>query len=122
MIQVVSWSQLINLFHPSVLLIKNKLENQQLFSFLPISEFYMTKKIQNIDLKKANTIPPKVSKVGCNTPAETLHNLFNKCLITSDFPDSLKLADITQVFIKKDPLNKLNYRPVSVLPSISSIT
>ena len=93
------------------------MENQELFSFLPISEFYMTKKIQNIDLKKANTIPPKVSKVGCNTPAETLHNLFNKCLITSDFPDSLKLADITQVFIKKDPLNKLNYRPVSVLPN-----
>ena len=33
----------------------------------------------------------------------------------------MKLADITPVFEKKDPLNKKNYRPVSVLPSISKI-
>ena len=91
----------------------------------------MEKKIQNIDLKKANTkntIPPKISKVASNTSAETLHNLFKECLITGDFADNLKLADITPVFKKKDPLNKENYRnkvkyrPVSVLPSISSIT
>ena len=33
----------------------------------------------------------------------------------------MKLADITPVFKKKDHLNKENYRPVSVLPSISKI-
>ena len=102
-------------FHPSVLLIKSKLENQMLFSFQPISKFDMEKEIQNFDLKKAtskNTIPPKILKVSCNTSAETLHNLFNECLITSNFPDNLKLADITPVFKKKDPLNKENYRLV----------
>ena len=111
-------------FHPSILLIKSKLENQKLFSFQPISKFDMEKEIQNIDLKKAttkNTIPPKILKVSCNTSAETLHNLFNECLITGNFPDNLKLADITPVFKKKDPFNKENYGPVSVLPSISKI-
>ena len=61
-------------FHPSILLIKSKLENQKLFSFQPISKFDMEKEIQNIDLKKAttkNTIPPKILKVSCNTSAET---------------------------------------------------
>ena len=50
----------------------------------------MKKEIQNIDLKKAttkNTIPPEILKISCNTSAETLHNLFNECLITGNFLD-----------------------------------
>ena len=84
----------------------------------------MEKEVQNIDLKKVtteNTIPPKILKVSCNTSEETLNNLFNECLITGSFPDNLKLAAITPVFKKKDPLNKGNYRPVSALPSNSKI-
>ena len=111
-------------FHTRIVLIKSKLENQKLFSFQPTSKFGMEKEIQNIDLKKVttkNTVPSKILKVSCNISAETLHNLFNECRITGNFPDNLKLADITPVFKKKDPLNKENYRPVSVLPSISKI-
>ena len=51
----------------------------------------MEKEIQNIDLKKATTkniIRPKILKVSCNTSAETLHNLFNECLITGNSPDN----------------------------------
>ena len=79
----------------------------------------MEKEIQNIDLNKATTknpIPPKLLEMSCNT----LHNLFNDCLTTGNFPANLKLADITLIFKKKVPLNKENYRPVSVLPSIST--
>ena len=111
-------------FHLSILLIKSKLENQKLFLFQPKSKFDMEKEIQNIDLKKAttkNTIPPKILKISCNTSAEILHNLFYECLITGNFLDNLKLADTSSVFKKKDPLNKENYRPVGVLPSISYI-
>ena len=42
-------------------------------------------------------------------------------LHTGNFPDNLKLADITPVFKKKNPLHKVYYRPVSVLPSISKV-
>ena len=42
-------------FHPSIQLIKNKLESQKLFSFQPISKFDMEKEIQNINLKKPTT-------------------------------------------------------------------
>ena len=85
----------------------------------------MEKEIQNIDLKKEitkNTIPPKILKVSCNTSAETSQNLFSECLITENFPDNLKLADITPLFIKKDSLNKEIYRLVNVLPNISKIS
>ena len=69
----------------------------------------MEKEVQNVDLKNAtikNTIPPKILKISC----KILHNLFNECLITDNFPDNLKLLDITPVFKKKDPLNKENYK------------
>ena len=60
-------------------------------------------------------------KISSEVSADTLHNLFNDMLKTGNFPDNLKLADITPVFKKKNPLHKVNYRPVSVLPSISKV-
>ena len=72
----------------------------------------MEKEIQNVDPKKKttrNTIPPKILKVRCNTYAEFFQNPFNECFIIDNFPDNLKLPDITPV------LNKENYRPVIVL-------
>ena len=50
-----------------------------------------------------------------------MHKLFNYAVEKSDFPQNLKLADITQVYKKNDPLDKTNYRPVSVLPLVSKI-
>ena len=114
-------------FHPSILLIKSELENQKLFLFQTISKSCMEEKIQSIVLKRATTkntiltIPSKTLKVNCKNSPETLQDRFNECLITDNFPDNLKLADITTVFKKKDPLNKKNYRPVSVLSGIFKI-
>ena len=42
-------------------------------------------------------------------------------LKTGNFPENLMLAGITPVFKKKNPLHKVNYRPVSVLSSISKV-
>ena len=109
-------------FHPGILFIQSKLKNEKLFSFQHISKFDMEKEIQNIDLEKAttkNTTPPNILKVSCNIFTETLQNPFNDCLITGNFPDNVKLADINPVFQRKNTLIKKNYRPVSVLPSIS---
>ena len=96
------------------------------FSFQPISKFGMRREIKNIDFKTTkattkNTISPTIFKVRYNTSAEILRNLFNKCLITGNFPDNLKLAGITPVFNRKVPLNKENYRPVSALPRTSKV-
>ena len=53
--------------------------------------------------------------------AETLQQLFNQALTTGEFPSNLKNADVTPVFKKDHPLNKENYRPVTVLPIISKV-
>ena len=39
----------------------------------------------------------------------------NQSIDTSNFPDYLKTANITPVFKKDDPLDKLNFRPAVVI-------
>ena len=45
----------------------------------------------------------------------------NKVIETGNFSDSLKMANVTPVFKKEDPLDKSNYRPVSILPLLSKV-
>ena len=55
------------------------------------------------------------------TSAKIIHKIFSEIVETGDYPDNLKLADKTPVFKKKEPLNKINYRAVGVLLSISKL-
>ena len=49
-----------------------------------------------------------------------LSNIWNKEIITQkDFPNNLKLADVTLVFKKESPLLLENYRPISALLVVS---
>ena len=84
----------------------------------------MMRELLKIDPKKAttgNNIPCKTLKLSVDKSADILQNLFNDMLSTGNFPDNIKLADITPVFKKKDPLKRENYRPVSILSAISKI-
>ena len=51
-------------------------------------------------------------KISSESSADVLHNIFNDMLKTGNFPENLKLADITLAFKKKDPLQNVNYKPV----------
>ena len=50
-----------------------------------------------------------------------MHRFFNETITKGVFSDNLKLADVTPVFKKDDPFDKINYRPVCVLPTRSKI-
>ena len=111
-------------FHPSILLINDKIVNQDKFSFKPISKLGIEKEVQLINPKKATTsdsIPPKILKISLEVSADALQSLFNYMLKTGNFPNKLKLSDINPVSKKKNPLHNVNYRPVGVLPSISKV-
>ena len=45
----------------------------------------------------------------------------NKCINNGLFLDNLKYADITPTFIKNERLHKTNYRPISILPTLSKV-
>ena len=111
-------------YHPSIILINQKIGNQTKFSFEPVALSDVVKEINDINpnkLSRKDSIPPKMLKGISEATANILQNFLNDSLETGTFPDSLKLADITPVFKKKNPLNKTNYRPVNVLPIASKL-
>ena len=111
-------------YHPSIILINQKIGNQNKFSFEPVALSDVVKEINDINPNKSSSrdsIPPKMLKISSEVTANILQKLLNDSLETGMFPDSLKLADITLIFKKKDPLNKTNYRPASVLPIVSKL-
>ena len=50
-----------------------------------------------------------------------MKTIFHNCSIKAEFPNELKLADVTPILKKEDPSRAKNYRPVNVLPSASKI-
>ena len=42
-------------------------------------------------------------------------------ILNGKFPEELKLADVIPIFKKLDPFDKANYRPISLLPSLSKV-
>ena len=92
-------------------LIKNEINIQNLFSCNAIERNDMMRELLNTDPRKAttrNSIPSKTLKLSPDISANVLQSLFNDMLSTGNFPDNMKLADITSVFKKKDPLKKEN--------------
>ena len=80
--------------------------------------------MRSLNSKKSGTqndIPAKILKKCTSSTAPVLQKLFNGILRTGNFPDKLKLADITPVFKKNNPLEKENDRPASVLLIVSKI-
>ena len=111
--------------HPSILKInENQLQNKENFEFKTITQESLLSEINILNAKKAtqiDNIPIKIIKHNADIFSLVLHNIINKSLDFSIFPDKLKLADVTPVHKKEDRNDKNNYRPVSILPSISKI-
>ena len=80
------------------------------------------KVIKNLKDSKAvrGDIPTKILKEREFT-FDIITACINKAIETGNFPDSLKMANVTPVFKKENPLDKSNYRPVNSLPLISKV-
>ena len=65
-------------------------------------------------------IPLKLLKK-CGFTYEKLANCINNSLSEGLFPDSLNRANIAPIHKKNNPLDKENYRPVSILPLLSKV-
>jgi hypothetical protein len=93
-----------------------------LFYRLIPSVFHKTD--QQINIKKAtgvDQISCKLLKAGAPVLNKHLTTLLNNTIKHSQFPNRLKEAQVVPLHKKNDPLDKENYRPVSILPTISKI-
>ena len=111
-------------FYPRILITRNKVKNTNAFRFKHIMLSNVKNVIKVLDPNKAtahNNIPPKILRQNAEVTANILQLLFNNAISNCEFPENLKLTNVTPVFKKKDPLDKANYGPVSVFPPVSKI-
>ena len=109
--------------YPRIIKIKLSVETTQLFDFNFISSDDISKIINSMDLTKktSGAIPIKIVKLVNKEIRKDLTNWINESIKQNKFPNELKIADITSLFKKEDPLDKTNYRPMTILPTVSKI-
>ena len=92
------------------------------FSFQLVSNDDVRKIIKDLKNSKSvkGEIPTKILKE-CEFTFEILTQCMNKSFTSGEFPDCLKQANVSPIFKKDDPLDKENYRPVSILVLISKV-
>ena len=81
---------------------------------------------ETIKLKKnkpttENNIPAKILIENIIACAPIITKIYNESITTGNFPSTLKNADMTPGHKKDDKTRKENYRPISVLPTVSKI-
>ena len=108
---------------PSINLINKNITNNENFHFSPVDHENILKEIVNLDSKKLlKNIPTLRIKDISDVCSPVLANIWNEeILLNKNFPENLKLADVTPTFKKKDKTFVENYGPVSVLQTVSKI-
>ena len=92
--------------------------------FNQIDENHINRIIQNLPNKSScgfDDISPKLVKFIKPILIKPITVMINQMLNTGIFPDKLKIAKIKPLFKKGDSKAFNNYRPISLLPSISKI-
>ena len=109
--------------HPSIIAIKEKSKNEK-FSFHEVKNEKIEREIMRLNKNKASQKsdnPIRIIKDNVDIFANFLCETVNCTIKTSNFSGCLKLADITTLHKKGMKDNKKNYRPVSILPTLSKI-
>ena len=110
--------------HPSIIKIKEKIEINEKFTFSMSNVDDITLIMKNLNINKPttfNNIPAKAIVLTSDISAPIISKIYNDSILSHDFPGPLKKADISPVYKKNELTEKGNYRPVSILPSISKI-
>jgi hypothetical protein len=92
--------------------------NTESIFLLPTNSVEVEKVIGSLNNKSNSSLPSKFVKLELSV---LLSELFNMCLISGIYPDSLKVAKIVPIFKSGNIRNVSNYRPISLLPIINKI-
>ena len=109
-------------YHPSIIKLDQQNFPKSNFDFQNITESRMLKVIEDLDSSKSYikvNIPTNMLKDNKDICSIVLTTDTSRCIINGILPNNLKNADITPVFKNEDRLLKTNYRPVSILPTIT---
>ena len=114
-----------HLNHSSILKIREKHANTyNSFSFHLVDSKTVMGYLKSFNPRKAtgfDNIPGKLLRLAHQELSTPLTYLINASIAQNVFPDQMKCAEVSPIFKKNDKLNKKNFRPVSILTSISKI-
>ena len=110
--------------HPSILAIKEDFPCQEVFSFSEVSDREIFNHLKNLNIKKStgeDNIPPNVLKLSANILKTPLTFTVNASIKEFNFPTKAKRAEVATIFKSDDKTDIKNYRPVSILNSLSKV-
>ena len=112
--------------HPSIIAITEKIEKlgKPKFDFNFTSYEETVEEVNNLKIRKVSQktdIPVRIIKENIDIASYFLYHNFNSSLSCSNFPTSMKYAEVTPVHKKDDKTDKENYRPISILPNLSKV-
>ena len=91
---------------------------------MPVSHHFVKKELLSLDPKKTtglDDISPRFLHDGAEYLAEPIKHIVNLSILSETVPSSLKQAKVIPLFKKGSRLDPGNYRPVSILSSISKV-
>ena len=110
--------------HPSIIKIDEANTITDKFKFSVVSCDDIQKIVNSLDTSKAtayNSIPTKLFKQNVDIFSAVITNIYNQTIVSANFPSNLKFADVCPANKKNDCMDSTNYRPVSILPSVSKV-
>lgn len=102
----------------------NVSNNTHSFKFRAVNERFVKENLKNLKTNKAcglDKISARLLKDAAEVISHSLTLLINKSFEEGCFPATWKSAKVTALFKGGDQSSKDNYRPISILPTISKI-
>ena len=108
--------------HPSIIKIKGFCYSDS-FCFSHIYPWETYKVLMGLNTAKSSSgvVPAKILRSVAKSISVPLTDCFNNCISDGIFPSELKLASVIPVFKSGDTSCKEDYRPISILPSLSKV-
>ena len=110
--------------NPSIIAINKNCKYTNTFTFKAITPDDILNITKNLDTSKATSprsIPSCIFKDNIDLYYKLVTDIFNSSIYNNIFSDHLKLADVTPAYKKDATTDKCNYRPISLLPTVSKI-
>ena len=92
--------------------------------FLPTDASEVNCLLNEINVNKStgpDGLHPAVIKSVAQHISPILVHIFNNSMVTGIIPKALKVAQITPIYKADNPMEFINYRPISILPVLSKI-
>ena len=104
--------------------IRSKVPNEIDFQIPFTNQTFIRKFLLNLNVRKStglDNIGPRILKLSANIITPSLEFIINKSISTGKFPSVWKEAKVKPMFKNGNKEDVNNYRPISILPTISKI-